>query len=273
MASHRGALTACNISAVRNGGEHEVVRAVVPVFKSQVMAHLMAQHETSGIRGAFNRHHATGHAFSVLVAGTVHRRIADSGGCVGQHEKDIQCIVIHCPLVSQIHGLAVATDVVSPIGFIRGDEPTKNPSDSEIYHSLTKMVALAEEVGGKEHGFRFVQLPFNLAMPEALTVANQNVNDNDVSTIEAAAMLGVTVMTSASIFQGRLTRGLPEHLRELLGPLRTDAHNAIQFVRSTPGVTTALVGMSQTSHAEENLELANVEPLTGEQFMQLISVE
>lgn len=147
------------------------------------------------------------------------------------------------------------------------------PSDSESYHSLTKMVALADEVGGREHGFRFVQLPFNLAMPEALTVANQNVNDNDVSTIEAAAMLGVTVMTSASIFQGGLTRGLPEHLRVLLGPLRTDAHNAIQFVRSTPGVTTALVGMSQTSHAAENLELANVEPLTGEEFMQLISVE
>src|SRR6266550_5376008 len=35
------------------------------------------------------------------------------------------------------------------------------------YHSLAKMVAIANELAGEQHGFRFVQLPFNLAMPEA----------------------------------------------------------------------------------------------------------
>ena len=36
----------------------------------------------------------------------------------------------------------------------------------------------------------------------------------------------------------------------------TDAQRAIQFVRSTPGVTAALVGMSRREHVEENLETA-----------------
>src|SRR4051812_27799201 len=36
------------------------------------------------------------------------------------------------------------------------------------FHSLERMVELAREVGGEEHGFRFIQLPFNLGMPEAL---------------------------------------------------------------------------------------------------------
>src|SRR6185503_17696584 len=75
------------------------------------------------------------------------------------------------------------------------------PAGSSGYHSLERMITLAREVGGEDHGFRFIQLPFNLAMPEALTLANQTLNGQHASTLEAAAGLGVTVMSSASIFQ------------------------------------------------------------------------
>lgn len=145
------------------------------------------------------------------------------------------------------------------------------PTDASGYHSLARIVATAPDVGGPSHGFRFIQLPFNLAMPEALTLANQELDDSPVSTLEAAASLGVTVMCSASIFQGRVAHGLPKDLRESLGGLPNDAQSAIQFVRSAPGVATALVGMSTLEHVEQNLELANVEPLQLEQFMQLFS--
>ncbi len=142
---------------------------------------------------------------------------------------------------------------------------------SRGYHSLARMVAVAREVGGESHGFRFIQMPFNLAMPEGLTMANQGANGDAVSTLEAAAALGVTVISSASIFQGRVAAGLPETVREPMGSLETDAQTAIQFVRSAPGITTALVGMSNREHVEENLQLAAVEPRTQEQFMQLFS--
>ena len=108
-------------------------------------------------------------------------------------------------------------------------------------------------------------------MPEALTLANQTVRGEAMSTLEAAANLEVTVMSSASIFQGRVARGLPPELRSTLGSLRTDAQSAIQFVRSAPGICTALVGMSSLSHVVENLELAKTEPLPVEQFMRLFS--
>jgi aryl-alcohol dehydrogenase-like predicted oxidoreductase len=145
------------------------------------------------------------------------------------------------------------------------------PAGSPGYHSLARMVSLAREVGGEAHGFRFVQLPFNLAMPEALTLANQLVEGQQLSLLEAAEALGITVISSASIFQGRVTRGLPENIRETLGALPSDAQTAIQFVRSAPGVTTALVGMSNREHVEENLQLARVAPVASEQFMQLFS--
>jgi aryl-alcohol dehydrogenase-like predicted oxidoreductase len=145
------------------------------------------------------------------------------------------------------------------------------PAGSSGYHSLARMVAIASEVGGESHGFRFVQLPFNLAMPEALTLSNQAVEGEQMNTLEAATALGVTVMASASIFQGRVAQGLPKDLRESLGSLATDAQTAVQFVRSTPGICTALVGMSSIDHVEENLQLVNVEPLAPEQIMQLFS--
>ncbi len=138
------------------------------------------------------------------------------------------------------------------------------------YHALSRMVELAAEVGGESHGFRFIQLPFNLAMPEALVLRNQSVGAGEsLSLLEAAAALGVTVVSSASILQGRVAQGLSETIREPLGSLATDALTAIQFVRSTPGITTALVGMSSPAHVEENLQLARIEPAHHDDYARI----
>ena len=131
--------------------------------------------------------------------------------------------------------------------------------DALGHHSLVRMVELAREAGGENHGFRVIQLPLNLAMPEAIPVA------------EAADQLGLTVIASASMLQARLSQGLPEQIRTPLGPLDSDAQTAIQFVRSTPGITTALVGMSSVEHVEENLALVAVAPASLQKFAQLFS--
>lgn len=145
------------------------------------------------------------------------------------------------------------------------------PAAAPGYHSLARMVKTAEEAAGSAHNFRIIQLPFNLAMPEAFVLPNQELNGSNVSTLEAAEALGIAVMASASIFQGRVASGLPEHIREPLGALATDAQTAIQFVRSTPGITTALVGMSQREHVEENLQLVRLEPTLPEDFVKLFA--
>jgi len=143
------------------------------------------------------------------------------------------------------------------------------PVDSGNHHSLARMVEIAHELGGDEHGFRFIQLPFNLAMPEALSLANETIDGETVTVLEAAYRLDVSVMASASMFQGRVARGLPDPVRQALGSLPTDAQTAIQFVRSTPGITTALVGMSSIAHVEENLALTEKEPVGPEAFSAL----
>src|SRR2546422_322418 len=44
----------------------------------------------------------------------------------------------------------------------------RQPHTAQDYLSLAELVASAEQVGGPEHHFKVVQLPYNLAMPEAL---------------------------------------------------------------------------------------------------------
>ncbi|HKZ01271.1 MAG TPA: hypothetical protein VJ180_03475, partial [Pyrinomonadaceae bacterium] len=143
------------------------------------------------------------------------------------------------------------------------------PEGSKGYHSLPLMIEQARMVGGESHGFRFVQLPYNLAMPEAFTLENQMFKERRLSVLEVAAAEGLTVVASASMLQGRVASALPENLREMLGSLATDAQTAIQFVRSTPGITTALVGMSDRKHVEENAQLLRVEPLSGREFLRI----
>ena len=96
------------------------------------------------------------------------------------------------------------------------------------------MVAVAREVGGDSHGFRFIQLPFNLAMPEALTLRNQTLSSHQVSTLEAAAGLGVTVISSASIFQGKVAQGLPQGGTYAIGRSPTEAVRVLRGARVQP---------------------------------------
>jgi predicted aldo/keto reductase-like oxidoreductase len=145
--------------------------------------------------------------------------------------------------------------------------------DAGGYHSLELMVEIAKEVAGDEHHFRFIQLPFNLAMPEALFFQNQKLGDGYVSTLQAAHACGITAIASGSLLQGQVARGLPEAIRDPLGSLATDAQTGIQFVRSAPGITTALVGMSQRAHVEENLQLAAVAPAQPDDLLNVFDEE
>lgn len=136
------------------------------------------------------------------------------------------------------------------------------------YLSMEEMVALAAEAGGKDHHFRFVQLPLNLAMPEALMRPNQVVGGKTMAMVQAGRALGITLIASAALLQGQLTRNLPAQMRSAW-KMAKDSALALQFARSAPGITTALVGMSQIGHVEENLALVGVEPAGREEFLKV----
>jgi aryl-alcohol dehydrogenase-like predicted oxidoreductase len=141
---------------------------------------------------------------------------------------------------------------------------------SSNYLALDDVLSLAREVRGLHHHCRFVQLPFNVAMLDALTARNQRAGGELMSLLEAAQRLGVTVMCSATLLQARLIGQLSPALREKLSTLTTDAQRAIQFTRSAPGVATALVGMSRVEHVDENIAASKVPPPDEAAFKRLL---
>ena len=117
---------------------------------------------------------------------------------------------------------------------------------------LAEVVAAARDVGGEDHRFRVVQLPINLAMPEAVRLSTQRVRGRDMPFLHAAAELGVSVVASAPLLQARLATSLPPQMREALPGFSTDAQRALSFVTELP-VSVALVGMRSIAHLDENL--------------------
>ena len=132
---------------------------------------------------------------------------------------------------------------------------------------LLRLVEIAQKAGGPEHHFRFIQLPFNLAMTEAITQEPETLDGEAVGVLDAAYHAGVTVVASATLLQSKLSRGLPRALAEKIPGFTTDAQRAIQFTRSTPGIAVALVGMSNTEHVRQNLAVSQVQPLGPEAYV------
>jgi aryl-alcohol dehydrogenase-like predicted oxidoreductase len=148
----------------------------------------------------------------------------------------------------------------------------RSPPDAPDYVSLTELVGLAFEVAGEENHFSYIQLPYNLMMTEAFALENQQVSDEFFSPIAAASEFGLSVITSAALKQGTLAGPFMAELAPHFPEANTNAQRAIQFARSTPGVTSALVGMSHLDHVVENLALAGIPPADPDTIRGLFSV-
>lgn len=163
---------------------------------------------------------------------------------------------------------AVAAGKISMYGTATWNAYRVAPDNPEFI-SLEQVVQTAREVAGDHHHFKVVQLPLNVMMIEALSLTNQILRGRQTTFLDAAAELGITVMSSASMLQARLIPHLPSEVSERFKELATNAQRAIQFTRSTPGLTTALVGMSRIEHVEENMETAKAAPAPLAEYMKL----
>lgn len=143
------------------------------------------------------------------------------------------------------------------------------PPGSRGHLQLVKLVHAAGQArmetdrkAGREpkagnHHFKAIELPVNLAMAEAALVPTQPFRFGAQTALECAKDLGMMVLASASLGQMRMRLD-----PGLLGAFAADqpAHAALQFTRSVPGVTTALVGMGNPAHARSNTAFALARP-------------
>ena len=147
----------------------------------------------------------------------------------------------------------------------------RQPPEAQDYLSLEETVMLAREVAGPNHHFKYVQLPFNIAMPEAWIMANQRYGATTLPLLKMAPHLDMTVVASGSLLQGRLSKGLPQFVLDHFKDCQTTAQVNLAFSRSVQGLTTALVGMKSTAHVFENLQSGRIKASTEEELITLFS--
>jgi aryl-alcohol dehydrogenase-like predicted oxidoreductase len=142
---------------------------------------------------------------------------------------------------------------------------------SDVHMSLHDILDIAKKVGGNDnHGFRFIQLPLSVNLPEA---AIDEYMEQRRTFLEEADKLGVTIIASRSIDAGQ--SGKIKNTLEAFKLCAPDDINlgtsvekpslvaqALNVVRSTPGVKIALVGMKKMEHVHDNLKLLDISKLT-----------
>ena len=150
-------------------------------------------------------------------------------------------------------------------------EAFRVPPDHDVFLDLAEVLAraegAAEAAGADECGLQAIQLPFNVGMADAFTVRAHTGGDGNerVSALEFAHREGLGVFASAALGQGELAARLPTEIAaELDGD--TTAQRALNFARSAPAVTAALVGTSTVEHVRENVAAGTFDPLGSSTF-------
>lgn len=145
------------------------------------------------------------------------------------------------------------------------------PPTSRQHLDLANVKSIAQEVATNgQDQLRFVQLPLNLAMQEALINSTQAIEGKPIPALEAIHHLDMNPIISRSIHRAKVIGKLPKQVVSFFGEaLQTDCQRALQYTRSAPYVRTALVGMKALEHVEENLALSTVKPLNKDSFQKI----
>jgi aryl-alcohol dehydrogenase-like predicted oxidoreductase len=155
------------------------------------------------------------------------------------------------------------------------------PAGHASFLDLQAMVDMAVQVGGVNHGLRYVQAPLSVAAPQALTArlhAARPLRSDELADgltlLEAATRLGLGVIASGSLAEGDALADagqvsqalLAEPMGSAMGRVRGRGAKLLHWARSAPLLTTALVGHKAAEHVAENAALVRVPPLSAREF-------
>ncbi len=132
------------------------------------------------------------------------------------------------------------------------------------YLSLERVIEIAKRAGGKDHGFKFIHVPFNYMSHQAVTMKNQYINNTKYSTAQAAEILDIKLMTSTPLNRGTILKSSSTPKFPLL---MTKAQQAIQYARSAhKNIASTIIGMKNEEHVKENIKVTTVNIATEEEI-------
>jgi hypothetical protein len=144
-----------------------------------------------------------------------------------------------------------------------------------LHSNLQEVVALAEKVGGKDHGFRFIQVPVNIMHPEAFVENYQNFTHSEkgvipVTLTAVCTSLKINLISCSPLMQGYINN-LP--LENVNFNVKNNSSKHLQLIRSIPAecLKSTLVGMKSQAFIKSNLELLQKPPLSLQQFYEIMA--
>jgi aryl-alcohol dehydrogenase-like predicted oxidoreductase len=115
---------------------------------------------------------------------------------------------------------------------------------------LNELIDLSMEAGIRDY-FQFVQIPFNFSQSKALFLKNQFYSNQIYSLIRLAKELGISVISSAPLGQGKLLEyRFPQKIKRIFGGM-TNPQISLSFVLSAPGISSTLYGTTSMAHFKE----------------------
>ncbi|WP_395835688.1 aldo/keto reductase [Cystobacter fuscus] len=130
----------------------------------------------------------------------------------------------------------------------------------------------ARAVAGERHHLRALSLPLSLSHQDMLALRH-HVGGEHLPTLEAARALGLHVLAERCLDGGHVGYEMPRAERLRLGPVVSDPQVGLQWVRSLPGMGTAVVGMRRESHVEENVGVLALPPASLEAVRHFFTEE
>ena len=144
--------------------------------------------------------------------------------------------------------------------------------------NIEEVYDVACRVGGAEHHFKYLQLPFNIAKTQAYSLATQKMRDGRFYTpLQVAHKLGLGVIGSSSLLQMHLFQKpfRPEvgYVLDSTMKLTSDIQLALQFARSTRGFVSSLFSSQQSEHVKSNIEISQIPAVNSNKYNLLYQME
>ena len=122
---------------------------------------------------------------------------------------------------------------------------------------LNKIIELSSSVL-KSDRFKFLQVPYNLIMPDHLTKKTQlNLEKKtNCSLMYLAAKKGIDVITNAPLQHGKLvSTNYPDELKKMFKNSKTNVDLSLKFSLSNPGSNSTLIGVTNKLHLDEIISI------------------
>lgn len=124
--------------------------------------------------------------------------------------------------------------IATSSGFLVGEE-------NENYLSLNKIVDTAKTAGGENHHLKFIQLPFNKNKKDASILKNQSIGRDNLTILEAAEKLNISVITNVSLDQSKS--------KDIY-----TIDEMIEFLVDNQKISSSLLGMKTIKYVPENVK-------------------